>query len=1656
VKFIFTSIILLFCCVAYPQFVASRQYAIMTKSTGKQLNAASLSNATVRHRKDSWFIISNGDGTYRLQDASINQVLGIRSSSTDDGAIVDAQVWANLGSQKWTLDIVNNFYYKITNVKSGRSLTVRNEFPTTTDPNPDIAEYNYSQKVGDVVQNTYASLDTQLFQITPVKVSNEEILAVPLLGWAPEMTKKALLILNTPLVSAPNFTVKNNLDNSVVLSGAMTLYVGTKSWGQRYYEANLSSITTEGDYIITANGFTASFKIAKNIYTTLQGPKGSIVSYQDLFNGFWEYNKYDSFVHTLPKARLTMLPGLVETFAVDGTFNMPTKGWFDAHSRDSKTARTAKVVADFCLAYINTKNSGDRSALANQIRFGFENLLAIQNTDGSWPLGKIREESEPRINYYWCINKDAYTTARAVKALALGYQVFKDSNPTYAAQLLSAAVKGWSYVSTNEDVVIDLQGSDSWKGSVADYFAAAVEMAYATGESVYFDKADYFCTNGKYQSGIFRHRTSAFYGQLTFKYNELDTGTAVSIARYADIARTPAIKAEVTTLINDLVNYYNGFEKDAFGIPSDVFGSTGTFGKVVFASRMANVMLGIHQYTGNVDAKNMAISLFNVVTGLNPFHTSYVQGIGAINPSPSASFFKRSYDFGSGAILPGFHNNGTTLEQDYSSYETTEGVIPTCSALFYMLTCLNNIYNPTLSNPSTGYNGDFEQGVLVKWNLFKNATSDATFSQSLNIEDIYNGSKTAKVDVTTLTTPSYDAVKLFSNAIDIEPGKKLIDVSLFSKASSPTCDIKIAINFYDVNNALISTFTSGAKTLTTSFSQLSVSNVDVPLNTTNFVLELRTGQVLGSYYYDDVVISQNLTLSNESTFYHKGSGSLSGITNWGINPDGSGTKPTDLLAANTTYVIKNGSATTDSSWTLGAGSKVVVGAAGSSPVTLTVANTFPIVGTIDIDAASSRANSVVWQNGSTTPSFGTLHSTSEVRFAAAGTYTFTNTPVFGKLFIDTSGVIFANTQIIQTSLTVESAGVFTVPFSAAQYMVLNNGASVTINGTLRGSKLAGFFSYGVGTPGTTFASLQFKDAVPSLTLGSSSTIEYARASNIAISTQIISILPPDVNYSNLTLSEVTQSFATTKTILGPIAVTGKLTVSQGNAGSVFNTGGFLTLKSTATQTAVVAPIAGTVTIAGNVTVERYIPAGFRQYRLLSPATTGGTIKMNWQEGQADGANLNAGFGTHITGTGAAANGFDTTTTNEPSLFTHNNTGASTSWTAVANTNVNSLTAGFPYLIYIRGSRQASNISSTTNDATTLKTIGALRTGTVAVTALNATADGFSLIGNPYQAQVDMKSVLLASINLVQGFYYVLNPANGAYSTFDFGLNTGTSGNANQYLQPGQACFVKTKTATVATPTLSFLETNKSEAATQTSVFRIDNTATSLLRLSLFDTAKPTVAVDGLIVAFDGSETNAVNENDASKLNNFDENIATLNGGKLLSIEKRAIPADTDEIPLDITKYKGTSYSIKAESSGLTGSIPYLFDAYANKTTDIPQNGTVDYTYTVDTAIPASIAANRFKIIYTNKSLKAIDNAVSGFALYPNPAKTNSFTIVVPQSMPAVSLTVSNLLGQKLYSQNDLQSGTTVKVDVKNVNSNGVYLVRLTSNGKTATIKWIVE
>ena len=481
-----------------------------------------------------------------------------------------------------------------------------------------------------------------------------------------------------------------------------------------------------------------------------------------------------------------------------------------------------------------------------------------------------------------------------------------------------------------------------------------------------------------------------------------------------------------------------------------------------------------------------------------------------------------------------------------------------------------------------------------------------------------------------------------------------------------------------------------------------------------------------------------------------------------------------------------------------------------------------------------------------------------------------------------------------------------------------------------------------------------------------------------------------------------------------ISGTGTLTVNAGKTLSLASTGTadfggkLVTFKSDATGSAQFGQMLGTLSNASNVTVERHIPASNRTFRLISsPVTTTTSIRYNWMENATLGVdsypyaagsaqNPNAGYGTHITGSNGNTNGFDQTGSNNPSLFTHDNSGVG-AWNTVTTT-AGTLAAGDAYRIQIRGDRGYAIFASPVpaQSATTLRTNGTLYTGNKTVN-LNTTADGFSMIGNPYQATVDMYAAGIIKTNIT-GYYYIWDPRmgiRGAYVSYGgsvIGSNNILSA-VNQYLQPGQAIFVQTSN-TGGAASIEFGESAKSIASNQTLVFsrfkgnagvefgaepNAPQTTYTSLNTTLYYTdslATGAMPMDGLKVMFDNAFNNVVDQVDARKMYNLDETMSVLRDGTNLSIELMNRPDSTTVIPLNITNYRTQKYTFRMRwtnpYTGINNKVTaFLKDKYTGMQYEVNNILTTDIPYTIDAAIPASYAANRFDIVFMPTAMVAL-------------------------------------------------------------------------------------
>ncbi|MFP5041450.1 T9SS type A sorting domain-containing protein [Parasediminibacterium sp. JCM 36343] len=413
-------------------------------------------------------------------------------------------------------------------------------------------------------------------------------------------------------------------------------------------------------------------------------------------------------------------------------------------------------------------------------------------------------------------------------------------------------------------------------------------------------------------------------------------------------------------------------------------------------------------------------------------------------------------------------------------------------------------------------------------------------------------------------------------------------------------------------------------------------------------------------------------------------------------------------------------------------------------------------------------------------------------------------------------------------------------------------------------------------------------------------------------------------------------------------------------------------------------------ISGTVTVERYIPSGYRSYRDIAPSVynTSNTLYNTYQE---SGSYSKSGYGMFITGgTGVAgttstpnsidANHFDVSANGVKTAYTYING----NWATVANTNV-LVTPFTGYRLLIRGDRSfnlyGTGIPNTPlgllmYNATRLEASGTLVTGNVtydptgvsnAVTGStyanstyalnNATDSSFNLVANPYVCPVDWSKLTRDSI---EGYYYYLDPTIGATGAYVAGNSV-----SNPYIQAGQAIFIQNKKGYPKYPVIGFTEAAKAPG-NQTAVFGISSKLPlALLREETAGSGKYH-KMDIASIVFSDSYSNGYNSNeDAPKLDNSSDNLSIreLSATKALSIDGRRPATTGDIIAIQLAQVVKANYQLQIDGSSYNsnGLTPYIYDGYTKTYTALESSlNTISFAV-VNTV--AATYANRFRIVF---------------------------------------------------------------------------------------------
>ncbi len=402
----------------------------------------------------------------------------------------------------------------------------------------------------------------------------------------------------------------------------------------------------------------------------------------------------------------------------------------------------------------------------------------------------------------------------------------------------------------------------------------------------------------------------------------------------------------------------------------------------------------------------------------------------------------------------------------------------------------------------------------------------------------------------------------------------------------------------------------------------------------------------------------------------------------------------------------------------------------------------------------------------------------------------------------------------------------------------------------------------------------------------------------------------------------------TATLGSTLNLYGTLTSTSG----ILTTGGFLTLKSVSTGTAVVAPVSGS--ISGTVNIERYIPKGYAAHRDL---------------------------GVCVNGAGAITNTWGDSLEN----YVVYNYKASSGWDTVLNTTPLEKYIGYRILVSGHNNPIVPTASiSYMNSDVTLAYSGTLLTGNQSI-PITGGQNNFSFVSNPYASQVDFNA--LAKSGLYDGYWY-LDPTTlyGTYEDYNYyGVNLGVSNiygkSAGQYLQPGQAFFVCSNTS--GTPSFTFTESAKNNGNGQLSIF--GTKSLNRIATGLFTGGKN---VDGAVVVFNSNFSNSVAKEDGLKISNQGENLTFNVSGKDLCASGWSMPKATDELPLHLYQLKtNMAYTLRLDASQFVGNglAAYIKDNVLNTQTLLTgDSNIVSFTTTTDTAT----YSNRYSIVFGSSTL----------------------------------------------------------------------------------------
>ena len=559
-------------------------------------------------------------------------------------------------------------FYSIRNVGSGLYLTFDIDLNK-----PDLRAENAPINV-----KPWLGGKTQLWSFYHLVNSPLETLSVPQGGWDVNAINKAA-VLSLGSVSYSPITCS--------VSGPQSLSVDAVYWGQywndkHYYIINLNNLTAIGDYTLTCDGKTATFRIDNNIYTSPFRFNGSVrFNIAELFDddygfvGHWAHipNWWNKGMDSLPTYKNNdrkelgwrddicdingdgeswayFSPGIPYTEqlaqdALSGGWDMTDQNWHE-------WALDGDVLKDLALFFEETTDPNLKSEILEEIAYGVQGVLNNQEADGKWRQGVVEGS-------YWL-----GTMSKLGGGLAAAARVLVTSNPTLAAQAENGAELAWSYIYprrmyrdlwavSKEGVYPNGASLCGWPqdhrhGYAAALLEFAVELYQLNGNNEAKALIDDIVSRGEINEfvGHLHHKTGERFPGETLdvpipgagvNYNYKSTRAILALIKYYDDAtatQKPLIMDMLRTYYRyEIYDFYNGNKRlngPAGMFEGNFYGTTAVGGGQWVLPMRVLLSALMYDRFGPDFGRGLLVSqrAFDYWTGLNPYATSLILGVG--------------------------------------------------------------------------------------------------------------------------------------------------------------------------------------------------------------------------------------------------------------------------------------------------------------------------------------------------------------------------------------------------------------------------------------------------------------------------------------------------------------------------------------------------------------------------------------------------------------------------------------------------------------------------------------------------------------------------------------------------------------------------------------------------------------------------------------------------------------------------------------------------------------------------------------------------------------------------------------------------------------------------------------------------------------------